>query len=132
MDKDLTPGILKKAKSITKNIYQKETSRLLVEIPPVINIYHEIAMKRTIVEIQVTDRIGLLFELAKCIFEHGFDITFARISTQRDAAVDIFHIVNIDGDEAIESSQLMTLREALSNILHNTDNKELEADSSVS
>ncbi|MBK9992341.1 MAG: hypothetical protein IPP19_16875 [Verrucomicrobia bacterium] len=38
------------------------------------------SMQRTIVEIQAHDQIGL-YLVAKAIYDHGFDITFARIGT---------------------------------------------------
>ena len=60
--------------------------------PPTVEVYHEISMQRTIVEVQARDQIGLLYRLAKAIFDFGFDITFARIGTERGVAIDTFYI----------------------------------------
>jgi len=60
--------------------------------PPTVEVYHELSMQRTIVEIQARDEIGLLYRLAKIIYDQGFDITFARIGTERGIAIDSFYI----------------------------------------
>jgi [protein-PII] uridylyltransferase len=85
-------------------------------IAPSVGVYHELSLKHTIVEIQCEDRIGLLYNIAKAIFEHGFDITFARISTERGVAMDTFYIEPID-KETIDSGNLLPLRETLNTII---------------
>ena len=60
--------------------------------PNSVEIYQEISLHRTNVELHACDKIGLLFILAKTISDHGYDITFARIRTERGIASDTFHI----------------------------------------
>lgn len=115
--KDLTADIIRKAEKEHNSLFSPQTERLRTNIPPVVDIYHELSLKRTIVEIQATDYIGLLYEISKSIFDHGFDINFARISTQRDAALDVFYIENINRDEPIATSRLIQLRNSLEAII---------------
>jgi [protein-PII] uridylyltransferase len=63
--------------------------------------------------VQALDEIGLLFKLAKLISDHGFDITFARIGTERDVAIDNFYIENARPAETILPPRLERLRDAI-------------------
>ncbi len=125
--KDLTADVLKKAENAHRSLYTKQTERLRTNIPPVVDIYHELSLKRTIVEIQATDYIGLLYQISKAIYDNGFDINFARISTQREAALDVFYIENIKRNEPIATSRLMELRRCLEAIIADPTTNSTEA-----
>ncbi len=116
-DKDLLPGIVEQARKHSRVTYLRENDRLRAPIPPSIDVYHELALRRTIIEIQANDQIGLLYQLAKAIFDHGFDITFARISTERGVALDTFYIENVRPNEASTTAELVSLREKLNSII---------------
>lgn len=116
--KDLYPEILAQAK--------KHTSRYTTanrndgphtSFPPTVEVYHELSMERTIVEIQARDQIGLLYRLAKTISDHGFDITFARIGTERGVALDTFYIESSDPARPADKERLHTLRDTLADII---------------
>lgn len=122
-NKDLMPIIREHAKRNTSSFQIGAQARLRAPIPPLVDIYHEMSLKRTIVEVQATDRVGLLYQLAYAIFQHNFDITFARISTERGAALDTFYIEPIDGTKpAGSTSNLVSLREAIHAVI--ADDKE--------
>jgi len=89
--------------------------------PPTVEVYNELSMQRTIVEVQARDEIGLLFRLAKTISDHGFDITFARIGTERGIAIDTFYIENASPEALEDDSRLHILRDALSAIIAPSD-----------
>ena len=115
--RELFKEITEKAKADEASILPQQTERLQANIPALVDIYHELSLKRTIVEIQATDHIGLLYLISKAIFEEGFDINFARISTERDAALDVFYIENIKRNELIETKRLLALRECLERVI---------------
>ncbi len=116
-NKDLLPAIIAQQKRLAKPSYLKQRDILEAQIPPSVNVYHELNLRRTIIEVQATDQVGLLYRLARAIYEHGFDITFARISTERHVAVDTFYIENIDTHKSQEASNLLDLRESLTQIV---------------
>jgi [protein-PII] uridylyltransferase len=60
--------------------------------PPTVDVLPRALDGAHIVEIQARDQIGLLYRLAKTISDHSFDITFARIGTERGVAIDTFYI----------------------------------------
>ena len=70
-------------------------------------------MQRTIIEVQAPDQLGLLFRLAQTIFEHRFDITFARVGTERHVAIDTFYIEDISHASVSSADRLEQLRDDL-------------------
>ena len=118
--KDLYPDIVTQAKKYAMaNRYNTPSGSEAVQssFPPTVDVYHELSMHRTIVEIQARDEIGLLFRLGKTISDHGFDITFARIGTERGIAIDTFYIESDNHEPTEDTNRLHALREALSAII---------------
>ncbi len=113
-NKDLYPEIVAQAKKVRSARFGVDkTPSHVTSFPPTVDVYHELSMERTIVEVQAHDEIGLLFRVAKLISDHGFDITFARIGTERDIAIDTFYIENARPDLLVSSERLEQLRDAL-------------------
>jgi [protein-PII] uridylyltransferase len=69
------------------------------------------------VEVQARDQIGLLYRLAKVISDHGFDITFARIGTERGIAIDTFYIEDSREPTISDPQRLTQLRDALQPVI---------------
>jgi [protein-PII] uridylyltransferase len=120
-NKDLYPDIVAQARKLPVPRYTPVTRGDLHHgtFPPTVEVYHELSMQRTIVEVQARDQIGLLFRLAKTISDHGYDITFARIGTERGIAIDTFYIDNTpaEADAPSDTARLHALRDALSLII---------------
>jgi [protein-PII] uridylyltransferase len=116
---DLYPEILAQAKKIaaTRYLYSNGGEALQSSFPPTVDVYHEISMQRTIVEVQARDQIGLLYRLAKAIFDFGFDITFARIGTERGVAIDTFYIESANHEPIDDPERLRGLRAALTEVI---------------
>jgi [protein-PII] uridylyltransferase len=116
-NKDVLPQILEQARKHRQLSYLRSQERLSAPLPPSIDIYQELAQRRTIIEVQADDRIGLLYQLTKTISDHNFDITFARISTERGVALDTFHVQSLAPADADNTAQLFTLRDELNKIV---------------
>ena len=116
---DLYPEIVAQAKKLATSRYTSTGSgeALHTSFPPTVEVYHELAMQRTIVEIQARDQIGLLYRLARTISDHGFDITFARIGTERGVAIDTFYIESSDPARPTDQHRLEALRDTLSEVI---------------
>ena len=115
-DKDLMPAI-DDLEAKTKAKAPKAKDMLPAPFPPSVDVYHELSLKRTIIEAQASDRIGLLYQLARLISKKGFDISFARIATERGVAMDTFYIENIQPEEGTNTTNLLELREELDAIV---------------
>ena len=116
-NKDLFPDIVAQAKRVAATRPAVNGEGLHSSFPPTVDVYHELSMKRTIVEIQARDQIGLLHRLAKTISDHGFDITFARIGTERGVAIDTFYIESSEPTQAVDDQRLHALRDTLAEII---------------
>jgi [protein-PII] uridylyltransferase len=118
-NKDLLPDIQAQAKKVAAARYLAPASgeSLHSSFPPTVDVYHELSMQRTIVEVQARDQIGLLYRLAKTISDHGFDITFARIGTERGVAIDTFYIETANHEPVEDTARLTALRDALNEII---------------
>ena len=118
-NRDLLPDILAQARKIAASRYLQVTpgETLQSSFPPMIDVYHELSMQRTIVEVQARDQIGLLYRLAKAISDHGFDITFARIGTERGVAIDTFYIEGANQEPVVGPERLKALRTSLNEVI---------------
>ena len=117
-NKDIYPEIVAQAKRIASTRYLNTSADALhSSFPPTVDVYHELSMQRTIVEIQARDQIGLLYRLAKSISDHGFDITFARIGTERGVAIDTFYIESANHEPVEDPDRLKALRASLAEVI---------------
>ena len=115
---DLAPQILQMADKFRQPSYLRKDVDLPTEIPVRVDVYHELSLKRTIIEIEANDELGLLYKLSRTITKQGFDITFARISTERKVAVDTFYIERSNpGGEAEAESDAQDLVELKAKLL---------------
>jgi len=118
-NRDLMPDIMAQAKKIAATRYLSTASgeTLHSSFPPTVDVYHELSMQRTIVEVQARDQIGLLYRLARTISDHGFDISFARIGTERGVAIDTFYIEGANHEPIETPERLHALRDALNEVI---------------
>lgn len=116
-DRDLYPEILGQAKKHYSRYRLKQNEGPHTSFPPTVEVYRELSMKRTIVEIQAVDRVGLLYLISRAISEQGFDITFSRIGTERGIAIDTFYIENTIEEKPVDEDRLLKLRDVLKEII---------------
>jgi len=124
-NRDIYPDIVAQAQKYAATAANAAPDILQHSFTPIIDVYHAPAMRRTIVEIQARDQIGLLYRIAKTIFDHHFDITFARVGTERGIAIDSFYIEDIEDtvrpedapSSEIPAPRLRELRDALAAVV---------------
>lgn len=119
-NKDLLPEIISQSKKHRRQVIS-DVERMHAHFPPQVDISHELTLKRTILQIQAIDRIGLLYQIARAIFQAGFDINFARISTERGVAQDTFYIESLPSKKKKQTENLVKLRDDLTRIVEDED-----------
>ncbi len=93
---------------------RREPGRIrVVTIPTVIEFDNETTHTRTIIEVQTEDRLGLLFALTQTITSLGLDISFAKISTEKGAAIDTFYVQDHSGKPVTDPDRLAAIRTKL-------------------
>jgi [protein-PII] uridylyltransferase len=71
----------------------------------------------TIVEVFADDRMGLLYTIARTLFELGISIASAKISTRLDQVVDVFYVTDAKGAKVVDEGRLTELRSRLLQVL---------------
>jgi [protein-PII] uridylyltransferase len=89
-----------------------------VRIPTVIDFDNEISKGRTIIEIQTEDRLGLLYTLTHTLSELGLDISFAKVSTEKGAAIDAFYVQDQLGNKIVDPDRLAAVRSKIEGAIH--------------
>jgi len=67
----------------------------------------------TIIEVYTYDRLGLLHDLTRTIFDLGLTIYIAKISTKVDQVVDVFYVRDLDGQKIDDPAEVKRFEEAL-------------------
>jgi len=82
-------------------------------IPTRITFDNTLAAGRTVLGIEAEDRVGLLYSLTRALAELGLDISFARINTEKGAAVDSFYVAEMNGDPVVDPRRLKEIEASL-------------------
>ena len=101
-------------KKLDNNRLFTNQEKLGEQIPSQVDVYRDVNLGRTIVEVKAPDQVGLLHLLAKTISKCSFNIEFARIATEQGIATDIFHIGTNSKDGKINPTKFLDLREMIS------------------
>ena len=67
----------------------------------------------TLVEVQTTDRLGLLFDLARAFAATGVDVHVAQAATYGPRIVDVFYVTEGAGGKLEDPERLEALRSVL-------------------
>jgi len=111
---DLYPVLQNIIRESSQDLFAESNNPLLESFQPKVRAYVDEALDRTILEIQAPDTLGLLYSIAKRVFEHGFDIKFARINTEKDTAIDTLYIEPADTKTEASEDRLQSLQNAIS------------------
>ncbi|MHB8519720.1 MAG: [protein-PII] uridylyltransferase [Limisphaerales bacterium] len=89
-------------------------------IPTVIQFDNYISESRTVIDVETEDRVGLLYVISRALTELGLDISVAKISTEKGAAIDTFYVSELDGRKIEARERLreidLKLREAAASL----------------
>jgi [protein-PII] uridylyltransferase len=84
-----------------------------VHIPTVIEFDNEISKNRTVIEIQTENRLGLLYAITQTLADIGLDISFAKIFTEKGAAIDSFYVQDQQGQQVTDPDRLEAIKTKL-------------------
>jgi len=84
-----------------------------VRVPPRIVIENDGPGSATLVRVEASDRLGLLYDILQSIADSGLNITQARIETQGDLAHDSLYVTDTHGQKVLETCRLEELRRNL-------------------
>ena len=81
--------------------------------PPRVLFDNESSEHTTILEVFAHDSVGLLYAIAKILFDASVSVKAAKIGTYLDQVVDAFHITDQKGEKLTDDDQLAAIRLAI-------------------
>lgn len=81
--------------------------------PAQVEIDNESSDRYTILEVFAEDRPGLLYAIARTLFECGLSVHSAKISTHYDQIVDAFYVTTAGGDKVTDAGGIEAIRRRL-------------------
>jgi [protein-PII] uridylyltransferase len=112
-------GLIAKQKN-NRPLYQAYTGE---RIPTRIHFDNDASETRTLMEIEVEDRIGLLYVISQTLSELDLDISAAKISTEKGAAIDSFYVREIDGGKVLAPERHRAIERKLRHAIHELDSR---------
>jgi [protein-PII] uridylyltransferase len=97
---------------IWRNSRAKAAEGLKIQ-PTQVRFDNSTSEKFTIITLFAYDRMGLLYDVSRVLFEMQLVLQFAKISTHLDQVVDVFYVSDIDGAKITESTRLYMIRQRL-------------------
>jgi [protein-PII] uridylyltransferase len=78
--------------------------RTFVE-PPHVTLDNASSDSHTVIEVKAQDSVGLLYNLTRVMYEHGLDISLAKISTEANRAIDVFYVTDDEGRKLLDETR---------------------------
>lgn len=85
----------------------------LKTLPTQVRFDNATSERFTIITLFAYDRMGLLYDVSRVLFEMQVVLQFAKISTHLDQVVDVFYVSDIEGNKISESTRLYMIRQRL-------------------
>jgi [protein-PII] uridylyltransferase len=104
----------------TRPVYEAYTGE---RIATTIRFDNEASDTRTLVEIESEDRLGLLYMISQTLTELELDITAARISTEKGAAIDSFYVRELDEQKVTAPERQHAIERKLRHALAELDKR---------
>ncbi len=103
------PSLIARQK-ISRPVYQAYTGE---QIPTRIAFDNDSSDRRTVIEVETEDRLGLLYTISQAFAELELDISTAKISTEKGAAIDTFYVRDADGGKVVATERQQQIERAL-------------------
>lgn len=98
----------------------KSTNKLPVEeevVALALGLDNESSEQYTLLHVKATDKIGILYRISKALTDNEISIVYARITTEKGAALDTFYLVDRAGKKMTDQTQQRRLLRSLNQVL---------------
>ena len=82
-------------------------------LPPALRISNEVSDRYTVIDVSTNDRLGLLYDLARTLADHGLEIHVSKASKVLDQVADTFYVRDGENRQLHDSERTEALRTAL-------------------
>ena len=105
---DSAPGLLSQSRTMPHH-----ASREAFNIEGEAWVDNDASVERSVIEITALDRPGLLFELARALFELDLKVASAHVTTFGERAVDVFYVREKNGGKIKSEARQQVVRTRL-------------------
>jgi len=98
-----------------RSAYAKRTT--LKEIPARVLVDNEESDRFTVVEVFAADRVGLLHDITRTLYNLGCYIASAKVDTDSDLVVDVFYVTDIFRQKIEDPNRVKTIKNSLTEAL---------------
>ncbi len=105
-------------RKIWRNTKTKAAEGLKIQ-PTQVRFDNSTSEKHTIITLFAYDRMGLLYDVSKVLFDMNLVLHFAKIGTHLDQVVDVFYVSELEGGKIEESTRLYMIRQRLLRAVEN-------------
>ncbi len=81
--------------------------------PAQINIDNTSSDFFTLIEVFSTDKVGLLYQITRTLFDLHLDIRIAKIGNKGDQSADIFYVIDFEGQKIENDARIAEIKNAL-------------------
>lgn len=92
--------------------------------PASVRFDSETSSSSTVIEVRAEDELGLVYKIASTLSGLGLNITFAKIATEKNHALDIFYVTD-SGWDKLSPAQMPVVEQSLLNALGGRSNSML-------
>ena len=105
---DAAPALLSRPRTMPR-----QASREAFDIEGEVWVDNDASLERSVIEISGLDRPGLLFELARALFELNLKVASAHVATFGERAFDVFYVREENGGKIKSGARQKTVRTRL-------------------
>ena len=91
--------------------YPKRTS--LKDVPARVVFDNEASDRFTVIEVFAPDRVGLLYDITRTLYQNGCYVSSAKVDTEVDQVVDVFYVSDIFKQKIEDAGRITAIKEAL-------------------
>ncbi len=110
---------------VFRKVWQEKTRQqtaAIQHLPTRITIDNSTADRLTILAVFAYDRMGLLYTIARAVFEQGLSVSMAKIGTHLDQVVDVFYVTDQHtGAKITDERRLADIRQHLLTAIESLD-----------
>ncbi len=89
------------------------TADQISDLPLRVMVDNESSESRTVIDVFAHDRPGLLYTIARTIFDLNLSVDLAKIATHYDQVVDVFYVLDEQGKKITDEHRLNEIRSTL-------------------